>query len=131
MLTISDMTKSFGERVLFENVALQVNRNERVGIVGPNGSGKTTLFSLILGRDTPDGGEITIELSDDELLLQVAACPAVTYLRQAQLRVSPLYYETTRTVNETICEGTPFAAELLAYDAASGRSRVRFARRQA
>lgn len=61
MLTISGMTKSFADRVLFEDVSLQVNRDDRIGLVGPNGSGKTTLFSLILGRDTPEMGEVFVE----------------------------------------------------------------------
>ena len=61
MLTISGMTKAFGERVLFEDVSLQVNRGDRIGLVGPNGAGKSTLFSLVLGHDTPDTGEVSIE----------------------------------------------------------------------
>ena len=61
MLTITGMTKGFGGRVLFEDVSIQVNREDRIGLVGPNGSGKTTLFSLILGRDTPETGEVAIE----------------------------------------------------------------------
>ncbi|MCE9612629.1 MAG: ABC-F family ATP-binding cassette domain-containing protein [Lentisphaerae bacterium] len=61
MLTISNMTKAFGDRVLFEDVALQVNRADRLGLVGPNGAGKSTLFNLILGRDTPDTGNVVFE----------------------------------------------------------------------
>src|SRR5208282_5248509 len=61
MLTISGMTKAFGARVLFEDASLQVNRGDRIGLVGPNGAGKSTLFSLVLGHDTPDAGEVLIE----------------------------------------------------------------------
>jgi ATP-binding cassette, subfamily F, member 3 len=61
MLTISGMTKAFGARVLFEDASLQVNRGDRIGLVGPNGAGKSTLFSLILGHDTADEGEVQIE----------------------------------------------------------------------
>ena len=57
MLTITNMSKSFGARVLFEDVSFQVNRGDRIALVGPNGAGKSTLFSLILGADTPDTGE--------------------------------------------------------------------------
>jgi ATP-binding cassette, subfamily F, member 3 len=60
MLTVSGLTKAFGGRTLFEDVSLQVNRGERVGLVGPNGAGKTTLFSLILKDETPDAGTITL-----------------------------------------------------------------------
>src|SRR5258706_5102130 len=61
MLTISQLTKSFGARTLFSDVSLQVNRGDRIGLVGPNGAGKSTLFSLILGHDTPDDGEVLIQ----------------------------------------------------------------------
>ena len=61
MMTISGMTKAFGAHVLFEDASLQVNRGDRIGLVGPNGAGKSTLFSLVLGYDTPDEGEVTIE----------------------------------------------------------------------
>ena len=56
MLTISQVSKSFGGRMLFEDASLQVNRGDRVGLVGPNGAGKSTLFSLILGEASPDEG---------------------------------------------------------------------------
>ena len=61
MLTISEMTKAFGARVLFEDASLQVNRGDRIGLVGPNGAGKSTLLSLVLGHDWPDAGEVSIE----------------------------------------------------------------------
>ena len=58
MLSISQVTKAFGADVLFEEVSLQVNRGDRLGLIGANGSGKSTLFSLILGRDQPDSGTV-------------------------------------------------------------------------
>src|ERR1700759_4793105 len=61
MLTISEVSKSFGGRTLFEDVALQVNRGDRIGLVGPNGAGKSTLFALLLGEVSPDKGTIAIE----------------------------------------------------------------------
>src|SRR5665213_355383 len=61
MLTLSEVSKSFGPRTLFENVSLQVNREDRIGLVGPNGAGKSTLFSLILNEDSPDTGAISFE----------------------------------------------------------------------
>src|SRR5258707_12568128 len=61
MLTISQVTKSFGARTLFSDVSLQVNRGNRIGLIGPNGAGKSTLFSLILGHDSPDEGGIVLQ----------------------------------------------------------------------
>jgi ATP-binding cassette, subfamily F, member 3 len=63
MLTISQVTKSFGARTLFSDVSLQVNRGNRIGLIGPNGAGKSTLFSLILGQDSPDEGTIVLQRS--------------------------------------------------------------------
>jgi ATP-binding cassette subfamily F protein 3 len=61
MLTVSQLSKSFCGRLLFDEVSLQVNRGERIGLVGPNGAGKSTLFSLILGETSPDSGQISLE----------------------------------------------------------------------
>src|SRR6266853_3433910 len=61
MLTVSQISKSFGGRTLFEDASLQVNRGDRIGLVGPNGAGKTTLFSLILGKASPDEGRVSVE----------------------------------------------------------------------
>ena len=61
MLTLSEVSKSFGPRTLFEDVSLQVNREDRLGLVGPNGAGKSTLFSLILNEDSPDAGTVNFE----------------------------------------------------------------------
>ncbi len=63
MLTVSQVSKSFAGRVLFEDVSLQVNRGDRVGLVGPNGAGKSTLFSLILDEASPDEGKVSLEKS--------------------------------------------------------------------
>ena len=63
MLTVSQLSKSFSGRTLFDQVSLQVNRGNRIGLVGPNGSGKSTLFSLILGETSPDSGQIGLEKS--------------------------------------------------------------------
>ncbi len=61
MLTLSQISKSFGGRTLFEDVSLQVNRGDRIGLVGPNGAGKSTLLSIILREDSPDNGQVSWE----------------------------------------------------------------------
>ena len=61
MLTVSQLSKSFAGRALFDDVSLQVNRGDRIGLVGPNGAGKSTLFALLLGDVSPDNGTIAIE----------------------------------------------------------------------
>src|SRR5436190_3028142 len=61
MLTLSGITKAYGGRVLFADATLQVNREDRIGLVGPNGAGKSTLFSIILGEESADEGETSMQ----------------------------------------------------------------------
>jgi len=61
MLTIAGVSKAYAGRTLFDDVRLQVNRQDRIGLVGPNGAGKSTLFSLILGDVSPDSGKVILE----------------------------------------------------------------------
>jgi len=76
-----------------------------------------------------EGAKIATELSRDELLVRIEACPAVMHMRKRGYRVARLFHETTRTVNDVLCEDTPFAAELVEYDPETGRAVVRFRRR--
>ena len=56
LLSGSALSKSFGARVLFENLSLSLSEGDRVGLIGPNGSGKTTLLEILAGNDTPSAG---------------------------------------------------------------------------
>ncbi|MGD9495076.1 MAG: hypothetical protein AB7Y46_02075 [Armatimonadota bacterium] len=76
-----------------------------------------------------EGGKLQIELSDDELLARVEACPAVTHMRAQGYPVSRLWRETITAVNEAIVEGSAFDFDLVDYDERSGRSVQRFYRR--
>ena len=58
MIQLSNLTKTFGERVLLDAVTWQIDDRERVGLSGPNGAGKTTLLKMLAGLDDPDGGQI-------------------------------------------------------------------------
>lgn len=60
MIQLIEINKQFAGQVLFEDLSFNLARGERVGLVGRNGSGKSTLFSIILGRLTPDAGEVSI-----------------------------------------------------------------------
>lgn len=55
-----NISKGFGNRLLFENLSFAIPRNAVVGIIGPNGVGKSTLFKIIMGKEQPDSGEIII-----------------------------------------------------------------------
>ena len=76
MLTIASVAKSYGPRVLFEEVSTFIKREDRLGLVGPNGAGKSTLFNLILGEEAPDSGSITWERGADFGHLAQETAPA-------------------------------------------------------
>src|SRR5436190_14981152 len=58
MIQLSEITKSFGDRILLDHVTWQITSRERVGLCGPNGAGKTTLLKMMAGLDEPDAGAI-------------------------------------------------------------------------
>ena len=85
MLTIANVSKSYGPRTLFAEVSLNIARTDRLGLVGANGAGKSTLFNITLGKDNPDEGLIEWERGanfgflpqesapvGDETILQIA-----------------------------------------------------------
>jgi energy-dependent translational throttle protein EttA len=55
-----NLSKAFDGRVLLEDFSFSVPKNSIVGIIGPNGVGKTTLFRMLMGKETPDSGSITL-----------------------------------------------------------------------
>lgn len=61
MVTLSEVSKSYGGKTLFTGATLTLTRGDRVGLVGPNGAGKTTLFRLILGSEEADAGKVLVE----------------------------------------------------------------------
>jgi ATP-binding cassette subfamily F protein 3 len=60
MISIDNLSKSFGGRELFDGVSFKINSKERVGLVGRNGHGKSTLFRIIVGEEGYDDGTITM-----------------------------------------------------------------------
>ena len=58
MIQLQSLTKSFGERVLLDQVTWQVGDRDRIGLCGPNGAGKTTLLKMLAALDEPDAGQV-------------------------------------------------------------------------
>jgi ATP-binding cassette subfamily F protein 3 len=94
MLNLSGISKAYGGRVLFTEATLQVNRGDRIGLVGPNGAGKTTLFTIILGEESADSGELSRERNStvgylpqesapvgDETVIELAAGVSPEFVR--------------------------------------------------
>ena len=76
-----------------------------------------------------EGGDVEFSLSEDQLIIKVNKCPAVTYLKDNGVPIASLFYETTKTVNEALCEDTEFTCEFTDYDENTGGNIQRFYRR--
>ena len=84
-----DISKGYGDRLLYEHLSFKLPPNGIVGIIGPNGAGKTTLFRMIMGLETPDNGEF-----------KVGETVKVAYVDQQHQDIDP-----AKTVWETISDG--------------------------
>ena len=60
VIVAENLSKGFGDRLLIDNLSFKLPPGGIVGVIGPNGAGKTTLFKMIMGRETPDGGSLTV-----------------------------------------------------------------------
>jgi ATP-binding cassette subfamily F protein 3 len=101
MLTVSQLSKTFSGRTLFEDVSLQVNRGDRIGLVGPNGAGKSTFFSLLLGEASPDEGRISFEKNATiGFLPQETAVAGDETVLELALATSPELVDAQRIIKE-------------------------------
>ncbi|MCM8786454.1 MAG: ATP-binding cassette domain-containing protein [Candidatus Omnitrophica bacterium] len=74
MLTIHELSKSYGDKILFDNINLSINKGEKIGFIGPNGAGKSTLFSLIVKEIENPSGQILFRKN-----LRIGHLPQETY----------------------------------------------------
>ena len=82
-LIAQGLSKSYGTRKVVDNVTMDVNLGEIVGLFGPNGAGKTTTFYMIIGFIRPDGGKILLDADDITTLpMFMRARKGITYLPQ-------------------------------------------------
>ncbi|MEO0339012.1 MAG: ABC-F family ATP-binding cassette domain-containing protein, partial [Bacteroidota bacterium] len=61
-LTLENVSKSYGEKVLFDNISLQVSKGQKIALVAKNGSGKSTLMRVIMGKELPEGETAKVEV---------------------------------------------------------------------
>ncbi len=115
MLTVSGLSKSYGGRALFEDASLQINRGDRIGLIGANGAGKSTLFSLILKVSSPDTGTVALERNTTIGFLPQESAPSgdETVLELAT-NVSPEMEEVHRLLREHTSEEDPVHHEAIA-----------------
>jgi len=57
-LSIENISKSYGERLLFENISFGIHKDEKIAFIAKNGTGKTTILNILIGKDSPDTGQI-------------------------------------------------------------------------
>ncbi|EID75714.1 ABC-F family ATP-binding cassette domain-containing protein [Imtechella halotolerans] len=57
-VSVENISKAYGERVLFENISFGINKDQKIAFIAKNGSGKTSLLNILTGRDEPDSGQI-------------------------------------------------------------------------
>jgi ATP-binding cassette ChvD family protein len=60
VITVENLSKSYGDRLLIDNLSFKLPPGGIVGIIGPNGAGKTTLFKMLTGQEKPDSGSVTV-----------------------------------------------------------------------
>ena len=58
LLTIEHLTKSYTERLLFDDTSFSINEGEKIGLIGINGTGKSTLLKIVAGLEEPDDGSV-------------------------------------------------------------------------
>ncbi len=90
VIEMENVSKSFGDRLLFEELSFNLPRSGIIGVIGPNGAGKTTLFRLILGQLQPDTGKI-----------EIGDTVKMSYVDQSHAAIDP-----EKTVFEVISGGT-------------------------
>ena len=74
-LQVDNLTKSFGDLVLFENISFGIAEGQRVGLIAKNGSGKTTLLNIIAGKEGYDSGNIVFRRDLRVCLLYTSPSP--------------------------------------------------------
>ena len=90
VILFNDVSKAYGNKLLFEHLSFVLPPAGIVGVIGPNGAGKTTLFRLIMGLEQPDSGEITI-----------GETVKLAYVDQQHKSIDP-----DKTVFQTIADGS-------------------------
>ncbi len=57
-LTVENISKAYGERVLFSDISFGINKDQKIAFVAKNGTGKTSILNIVAGKDIPDSGQV-------------------------------------------------------------------------
>ena len=116
-LQVEELTKSVGDRMLFENVTFGINEGDKIGIVAKNGTGKTTLLNIIAGVDTPDSGTVTYR--GDLKVCYLTQLPELTpgaSIIEACLEGGGAVAETVARYERAVAEGDADQISLAVHD---------------
>src|SRR5690349_22502074 len=93
VVTLTHLEKTFGPRVLFDQLNFALEKGERVGLIGPNGAGKTSIFKAITGELVADAGSVSIAKSTKLGLLSQDPVfnPANSVMDEAELAFADLH----------------------------------------
>ena len=114
LATLTNVEKTFGQRVIFDRLNLNIEQGERIGFIGANGSGKTTLFRVLTGQIIPDAGEVAISKSAKlgHLTQDPQFDPANSVIDEAELAFAALH-ELSHRLRELEHEMAGLSGEVL------------------
>lgn len=108
LLSAENLTKSFGERVLFQNISFGLARGRRVALVARNGTGKSTLLNILAGKDVPDAGTLSLRTGTTlGYLPQQPVFAAGLTVLQAVLDADTPLQQAVRAYEEVTAQATP------------------------
>ena len=58
LLSVEDISKSYGEKILFKSISFGINKGQKIALIAKNGTGKTSILDIIVGKDKPDNGNV-------------------------------------------------------------------------
>lgn len=116
MLTLTNISQQFGDKRLYENLNLQVNKGEHVGLIGHNGAGKSTLIKIITGELLPDEGKVElpknvqlgyldqyVQVDETQTIYQFLQTAFLSELEK-EAEIGRLYAEYAENFDETLLE---------------------------
>ncbi len=104
-LQVGNISKSYGDHILFNQISFNINEGDKIALIAPNGSGKTTLLNILAGKDAPDSGGSVLFLKDI----------SIAFLEQ-----DPVFDAEKTLMEELITRNRPVFEALTEYRAASG-----------
>lgn len=93
-LQVENLTKSYGDKVLFEDISFGVGQGQKIALIAKNGAGKTTLLNLIAGKDSPDSGEISFRKD-----IKIAYLEQIPEMKMDNTVIDEIFNSTDEVLN--------------------------------